>query len=294
MKFSSWRFYWSEAGQNIGRNILLSLASVSSATVSLLIFGLFVAVSLNVSQITQVIEGQVGVQAFLRTTVASNQIPALRSEIEAWPEVSSVTFVSKAQALRNLEQDFGAQGSAFKPLSSDNPLLDSFFVKAKNPQDVSAVARRLRSLAAVKNVTYQAPVVTRLFALINDARLAALGVGILLALGTLLVIQNAIRVGIFARRREIQIMRYVGATEGFIRWPFLLEGMLLGVGGGVVSAGVLFLLYHIFASTVHASLPFIPAVNETVADQILLPGVVALGLVLGFFGSQFSIRRVRV
>lgn len=294
MKLSSWKFYWSEAAQNIGRNLVLALASVTSAAVSLLVFGLFIALSMNVAQVAQVMEGQVGIEAFLSDSVTGQGIQTMEAEIRAWPDVRSVTFVSKGAALRTLERDFGSEGKAFNPLGKDNPLMNAFYVKAKTPPAVAAIAARLAHLSGVRQVNYQAPVVSRLFRLIDLLRLAGLGVGVLLALGTLLIIQNAIRLGIFARRREIQIMRLVGATEGFIHWPFLLEGMLLGVVGGVVAAGVIAGLYHVYIGAVHTALPFLPAVAEGHVDRLLLPAIVAVGLLIGFLGSQFSIRRVRV
>lgn len=294
MRFSSWRFYWSEAGRNISRNAVLALAAISSTAVSLLVFGLFIALSMNVARLTTALEGQVGIQAFISNQVGITQVEEMKAQIRSWPDVRSVVFISKGTALKQLVKDFGSQGNFFTPLSKDNPLLNAFFVKADSPNNVVAVAARLKRLPGVANVGYQAPVVTRLFKVVNMVRLVGLGVGTLLALGTLLIIQNAIRLGLFARRREIQIMRLVGATEGFIHWPFLLEGMIFGVAGGTVSAAIIAGIYHLYTHAVQTNLPFIPSVGEGQVDHLLLPAMVAFGLVLGFLGSQFSIRRVRV
>ena len=294
MRLSSWSFYWSEAGRNISRNAVLALASVSSTAVSLLVFGLFIALSMNVAAVTSALEGQVGIQAFISDQVGATALQTMEKEIASWPNVKSVSYIPKGTALKNLVKDFGSQGNFFTPLSKDNPLLNAFFVKAKSPDEVPAVANHLKRLSGVSNVSYQAPVVDRLFKLVTVVRLVGLGIGILLALGTLLIIQNAIRLGIFARRREIQIMRLVGATDGFIHWPFLLEGMIFGVLGGAVSAAIIAGVYRLYTHVIRTSLPFIPSVAESQIDHLVVPAVVLFGLLLGYLGSHLSLRRVRV
>lgn len=294
MKIQSWKFYFSEASQNLRQNVVLALASISSAAVSLLVFGLFLALSLNVGNIATVMEGQVGIEAFLSNSVQAADAQALMVRIQGWTDVQSVTFVSKEAALRTVEKDFGSQGKEFQPLGQDNPLLNSIFIKAKTPSAVTVIATRVKALPGVTQVNYQAPVVSRLFRLIDLIRLAGLAAGALLALGTLLVIHNAIRIGIFARRREMHIMRLAGATEGFIRWPFLLEGMLLGIGGAIVAGAIAMGLYHLYVSTLRIDLPFVPVVGELQVDRLVFPLVLLFGLVIGLLGSQFSLRKVRV
>jgi cell division transport system permease protein len=290
----SWRFYWAEVWQNMRHNPVLTFASVTSAAVALLVLAVFAALSLNVGRIASSMEGQVGIEAFLKPAVTTAQGTQLAASVRAWAGVQSATFVSKQQALAQLEKDFGPSGQSFKPLGTQNPLLDAIYVKATTTKSVAPLAARLRTLSQVQSVNYQAPVVQRLFKAVDIVRLVGLAMGILLALGTLLVIQNAIRTGIFARRREIHIMRLVGATEGFIRLPFLLEGMLLGLGGAVVASLVTAGLYHVYAATMHADLPFLPVVAEASADQTILPLMLGVGLVIGLVASQLSIRRGRI
>lgn len=294
MNIHSWRFYFSEVWQNMRQNPVLTFASITSAAVALLVLSVFAAMSLNVGRLANSMEGQVGIEAFLKPSVTSAQGTQLATSVRAWSQVQSAVFVSKQQALAQLEKDFGSSGQAFQPLGSQNPLLDAIYVKATTAQAVAPLAARLQKLPQVQTVNYQAPVVERLLKAVSIVRLVGLAMGILLALGTLLVIQNAIRTGIFARRREIHIMRLVGATEGFIRLPFLLEGMLLGLMGGLLATLVTAGLYHLYTSTVHLDLPFLPVVGEATADRTILPLTLALGVFIGLAASQLSIRRGRI
>ncbi len=294
MNIHSWRFYFSEVWQNMRQNPVLTFASITSAAVALLVLAVFAAMSLNVGRLANSMEGQVGIEAFLKPSVTSAQGAQIATSVRSWSQVQSAVFVSKQQALAQLEKDFGSSGQAFKPLGSQNPLLDAIYVKATTAQAVAPLAARLQKLPEVQTVNYQAPVVERLLKAVSIVRLVGLAMGILLALGTLLVIQNAIRTGIFARRREIHIMRLVGATEGFIRLPFLLEGMLLGLMGALLATLLTAGLYHLYASTVHLDLPFLPVVGEATADRTILPLTLALGVVIGLVASQLSIRRGRI
>jgi cell division transport system permease protein len=157
---------------------------------------------------------------------------------------------------------------------------------------VSPLAKRLNGLTGVVQVSYQSQVVSRLFNLIDGVRVVGLGLGILLVLGALLVINNAIRLGIIARRREISIMRLVGATESLVHWPFILEGLILGLIGSLVAAGVSWWGYAAVYSSAARSLPFLPLVSPTPIARDIAGILVVLGVVLGAVGFRLSLRRL--
>lgn len=283
-----------EAGKNLRSNIGLSVASVTTAIVSLLVLGVFLALSFNITHFATIISDQVGVHVFLKQGTPVSDSTSLADQVRGWPHVKSVTYISPDQALSQLKADFGSQGNLFSGIGSSNPLLPALQVQATAPQYVSAIAVRLQGLPNVDSVHYQADVVSRLLSLFSAVRVAGLALGILLAAGALLVIGNAIRTGIYARRREIQIMRLVGATEPFVRWPFVLEGLLLGAVGGIIAFLILDYGYRFIFRAVSSQLPFIPLLPiSSMLSQMALV-LIGLGVVLGFIGSRFSFRRVRL
>ncbi|MDA8344316.1 MAG: permease-like cell division protein FtsX [Thermaerobacter sp.] len=292
MRLRTWAFCLTEANQNLLRNPVLAIASITTTAVSLLVLGVFLLLSANVNQITNTIENQVAVRAFFSQSTTSAQEAAALAAVRGSPKVRSAKIVTRAQALSQLKHEFGDQGSVLNSLGSANPLEDSLSVTARTPSDVASVAKQLSRVTGVVRVSYQSQVVSRLFSLIDGIRAVGLGLGILLLLGALLVINNAIRLGIIARRREIAIMRLVGATESLVHWPFILEGLILGLIGSVVAAGASWWGYAALYSSASRSLPFVPLVTPIPFARDIALLLVILGVLLGTVGFRLSVRRL--
>jgi len=294
VKLQTLAFCIGEACQNLVGNLGVNIASVSTSAISLLVLGLFLLLSLNIGHLSSVLERQVDVRVFLAQSCGPSCVARVGRTLEQLPGVTAVRFESKATALRNLEREFGAERRLFAGLGSANPLQDSFQVYAVDPAHVQRVARAALNLPGVASATYQAQVVGRLIAFIGVVRALGLGIGLVLALGALVVIHNAIRVGIYTRRREIHIMRLVGATELLVRLPFVLEGIALGLTGSLLALGLLSLAYHIAFRDIEQAIPFLPLLPPPAVLGQLALVLVAFGAFLGFFGSELSIRRVRL
>lgn len=292
MKLRTWTFCVREASQNMLRNPVVAVASITTTAVSLLVLGTFVLLSLNVSHVTASIESGVAVRAFFSPPTTASAEQQVLQTVRGWPDVRAVQLITKQQALQTLKQEFGTAGKALDSLSSANPLEDSLSVSATQPKYVARVARQLRGISSIVDVTYQSRVVSRLFAFVNAIRVAGLVLGLVLLGGALLVIHNAIRLGVMARRREIAIMRLVGATEALVHWPFILEGLILGVFGAFLSALITFFGYPaVYLAAAH-TMPFLPLVSPhpMSADISLL--LLAVGALLGTLGFRLSVRRI--
>lgn len=292
MRPRTWVFCLSEANQNLLRNPMQAIASVTTTAVSLLVLGVFVLLSANVNQITSTIESQVAVRAFFSQSTTATQEAAMLQTVRGWPQVRSVKLITRQQALNQLKQEFGDQGSVLNSLGTANPLEDSLSVTARTTPAVSAVAKRLGKLSGVLRVTYQSQVVSRLFSLVDGIRTVGLLLGIVLVLGALLVINNAIRLGIASRRREIGIMRLVGATESLVHWPFILEGLILGLIGSLIAAGLAWWAYSAVYAGAARTMPFLPLVSPFPIVQNIALFLVALGVLLGAVGFRLSVRRL--
>ncbi len=279
-----------DAGTSFRRNGLMTVAAVTTIMVALLVVGTAVLLGLNLSHVAATLEAQVEVVAFLREGLSSSALTRVQETIVAIPEVASVQFVSRADALGRLRQRLG-DSAAFSDLESSNPLADSLEVRLVDPARARVVAAAISDVSGVDEVTYGAQVLDRLLALIQGVRVLAGVLTLFLSGVALVVVVNTIRLTVIARQREIEIMRLVGATRWFVQWPLLLEGVLEGTvaagGATVVLAG----LYALGAARVASALPFFPLVSVTSGVQSVAIVVAATGVIVGAAGSLIAVRR---
>lgn len=291
MRFSTWEFYLRETGRSLVRNRLMSLASISTVALSLLILGVFLLGVANLNHIASTLENQVEVTAYLDDKVSSAAQAELIDQVKGLPGVREARFVSKEEALQRLKEQFGERRDLLAAVEKNNPLRNAVEVRTLTPGDVKPVVEELKKLPGVAKVSFKEEIIERLFALTRAIRYAGLGIVLLLVAGTMFLISNTIRLTVFARRREISIMKLVGATDWFIRWPFLLEGLCLGFIGSLPAVLLVVRFYAWLAANVYTTLPFVPllAPGDLLGRLSLL--LVGLGLLVGGLGSAISVRR---
>lgn len=291
MRLSTWEFYLRETGRSLMRNRLMSLASMSTVALSLLILGLFLLGAVNLNHIAGTLENQVEVTAYLDDALSPADNEKLTEEVRNIPGVREATFVSKEEALERLKEQFGERRDLLTAVEKNNPLRNAVEVRTLTPQDVKPVVEELKKLPGVAKVSFKEEIIERLFALTRAIRYVGLGIAILLIAGTVFLISNTIRLTVFARRREIAIMKLVGATDWFIRWPFLLEGICLGFIGSLPALLLVARFYRWLAANVYGTLPFIPLLSpdEVLGRLSLL--LMGLGILVGGLGSAISVRR---
>lgn len=293
MKASTAKRHIREGFKNIGRNGWMTFASVSAVTVTLLIVGIFLVIMMNLNEVAKNIEEDVEIRVHIDLTATDEDQRVLRAQIEKIPNIKEVTFSSKEEELQNLMESFGEEGATFESLKEENPLNDVFVVKTINPNDTIAVAKEIETFDNIAKVNYGQGTVEKLFKVISVSRNIGLGLIIGLIFTAMFLISNTIKITIVARSKEIEIMKLVGATNGFIRWPFFLEGLLLGVLGAVVPIIVLAFGYDYIYETVSPKLdstfvqllPFQPFIYQL--SFILI----ASGAFIGVWGSLMSVRK---
>ncbi|WP_027717663.1 permease-like cell division protein FtsX [Desulfovirgula thermocuniculi] len=285
------KYYFREALLSIARNSWLSLAAVGTVTVSLFILGFSLLVVMNVNRLADYLESSVEVSIFLKDGLTGQQLQDLQNRIRALPGVVEVQFISKKQALEEMKKNLGPNRGLLEGLEEDNPLPDAFRVRTQRADQVAAVAKEAASLPGVEDVRYGQGVVERLVAVTRWVRLAGLASMALIGAAAVFLISTTIRLSVFSRQREIGIMKYLGATNWFVRFPFLLEGMMLGLAGSALAALLVHAGYAAVVRSVTGAMPFIPVVGQDQAFFALLGSLVALGLLVGAAGSLISIRR---
>jgi cell division transport system permease protein len=293
MRFSTLKRHMRESVKSLGRNGWMTFASISAVTVTLLLVGVFLVVMFNMNHFAKQIENDVEIRVHIDVTANDQDKQALRAQIEAIPEVKEIHYSSKEQELKNLIKSFGEEGSSFRLFEQDNPLSDVYVVKTKKPTDTIKVAKQIEKFPFVHKVNYGQGQVEKLFSTLKVAR----NIGLVLIIGLLFtamfLISNTIKITIFARRREIEIMRLVGATNGFIRWPFFLEGLWLGVIGAVFPiASILVVYYNIYKFLEpKITIPFIELLPVYPFMWQISLILLLMGACIGVWGSMMSVRR---
>ncbi len=290
MKIRTFGRHLKESFKSLRRNGWMTFASVSAVTVTLMLVGVFFAIMMNMNKLATDIENDVEIRVHIDLAAKEEDQQQLKAKIEKLPKVESVTFSSKEQELENLIADYGKELSLFK---QDNPLFDVFIVKAANPTDTPVVAEQIKKFDYASEVIYGEEKVKKLFNFLKISR----NVGLVLIVGLLLtamfLISNTIKITIYARREEIEIMKLVGATNWFIRWPFLLEGIWLGVIGAIlpitfVSIGYYYAHQFITPRLGSTFLELLPVAPLNIQISLLM---LAMGVLIGGWGGMVSIRK---
>ncbi|WP_299093567.1 permease-like cell division protein FtsX [uncultured Metabacillus sp.] len=285
--------HFRESLKSLARNTWMTFASISAVTVTLILVGTFLVIMMNLNNVADNLENDVEIRVLIDVTANEDAQAKLKSEIQKIEEVDSITYSSKEQELDNLIESLGEEGESFELFEQNNPLNDVFIVKAADPQDTKVVADKIAKLENASKVKYGQEEVEKLFDVISISR----NIGIALIIGLLFtamfLISNTIKITIFARRREIEIMKLVGATNGFIRWPFFLEGLFLGVLGAVIPITLIISVYQSLykwalpklQGSFVEFLPFNPFVFQVSAILLLI------GALIGVWGSLMSVRK---
>jgi cell division transport system permease protein len=278
------------AWQGFWRNALMSLAATATMVLMLVLLAGFWIIQTGLLSALDFTEAKVEVVANIRLDATPADVSALETSIRAMPQVTGTTYVSKEQALQRFQESMKAQGreDLTKYLDS-NPLTASEEVKLKDPSFSKTVADALRQQPAVRNVLDTKDTAQNVKTVTDILRTA--GTVILLVIGVivLFIIVNTIRLAVFARAEELEIMRLVGASDAFIRWPFVFEGAMVGLFGAAITLGFLYFLSEPIASFMVDFFRVLPLSFGSLARDLVVI-VTSAGLGLGILGSWVSVR----
>jgi cell division transport system permease protein len=291
MKFSNLGFFLREAFKNLRLNLLMSVTAVTTTAVCVLILGVAMLVSAHVEGVIRNVGQDVTITAFFPENASQETMDKALSSVQSYPEVSESTYVSKEEALERFKETFADQPDIAQGISSD-VLPASIEVQLNDSRDSNAVADKLRAEGFQDDeISYPQQTVDRLNQItgyiIWSLRIATL----LFLVASILLIFNAIRLSIFARRKEIEVMKLVGASDSFVRTPFLLEGLVQGLIGAALAALVVVWMNAAFVGWAHENLPFFPISSNAVNTLLVLLVLLTVGVAIGIAGSFFSVRR---
>ena len=283
-----------QALQQIWRNKGMSTASVFAITAMLLILGLFFVITVNINLFTEMLKNNYNeVEVFLNDDVKKSDAENIMKKIDAEPGVKSSAYRSKTEAMKIMKARWGENSYLLDSLG-DNPLPSSIVVTVDSMSTADNVIKMVKGTDGVEDVKYYQETVKKLTKITNFLKLAALIIMVFLIIVSIVVVSNTIKLTVFARAKEIEIMKYIGATNWFIRGPFLIEGILIGVISSAVSAVATFFIYREIISLVGKqfmtimSSPLVPAGYLSV-NLILI--FLAIGVSIGACGSIVSMRK---
>lgn len=298
MKISTFGYSMKQGVKNIGRNKMFSVASIATMAACIFLFGLFYSIVLNFNYIVEKAEEGVAITVFFEEETTEEQKQAIGEELENADGVLEVNYVSSEDAWSKFQDDyFGESADLAEGFKNDNPLANSdnyevYMADVEKQKDVVSFAEGLEGVRKVNKSDVVAKTLTSVNRLVGYVSVAI--IAILLAVSVFLI-SNTVTMGVTVRREEIAIMKYIGAKDGFVRAPFVFEGLLIGAVGAVIPLVLLYFMYEkaieyvmVKFSLLKNIVDFLPVLT---VYRTLLPVGLALGVGIGFVGSFFTIRK---
>lgn len=280
--------------KSVGRNLSLSVASISCITITLLIVGIAVMVSYNVENMTKLVKEDFTIVSFVNTNATEEDIERLKSTIKTFKNVESVEHQTKGEIANNMKNTSDSLSGIIDSWSEEsNPLYDTLLVKVKDTEKISKTADQISNIELIEEVQYGQGMVENLLKVFKVLEKAMIIAMIALVFVTLFMITNTIKITIFSRKREIEIMRLVGASNFSIKQPFVIEGFCLGFLGSLIPIAATLYGYSALYKHFNGQLfsPFIKLVPAEPFIYVVSLVLLGLGVVVGMFGSYRAVRK---
>jgi cell division transport system permease protein len=283
------KFFLGEVSRNFTRNAAMQMTAVGTVAITIVLLGLFLFARAALAAVGAQLLDQIEVSAYLRPDATPAQVTAIAHYLALDSRIASVQYVPKKQGLAELRTR--TEGTIDTALLTENPLPDKFRIKTRQPDEVPAVAASVRRLSGVDNVVYGQKTVQRLLQL--GAVLRRIGIGVIAIFFAVagIIISNTIRLTVYARRREISIMQLVGATNTYIRLPFICEGLLDGVIGALIAVALLAVARSTLWPRLLEALPWAQLAASPVDSRILGAELLLVGAAIGVVASWISVGR---
>ena len=295
MKYNIFGYLIGEGFSNVFKNKKSTGASLMIMCATMIIFGIFLILGENINHFVEEVESVQGVQVFINNDATQEQIDEIGDKIRKIDGVSTVEYVSKDDALQQMKDRFGDKQDLLDGYEENNIFPASYVVTLTDLTKSQEVQDQILTFDNIKKITSKDETVTTLINLANGIKIVTGVILILLVIISIFIIANTIKLTVHARRKEISIMKYVGATNGFIRWPFIVEGMIIGIFASIISIAIVGFAYNIIAQKLISS-EFMQVINMslvTFGDMFnsIIFVYMLLGIGIGAVGSVISMRK---
>ena len=294
MKHSIFGYLLGEGFRNVFHNKKSSGASLAIMCATMLIFGLFFMIIENLNNAVETLETQQGIQVFIQKTATDAQMEQIGEQIQAIDGVNKVTFVTKEDALNQTKEKLKDKQALIAGWDESNPFKASYLVTLTDLKLSSQVQDEIKKIDNIDSIQSRDETINGLVAIANGVRIVSAVILTLLVLISIFIIGNTIKLTVHARRKEISIMKYVGATDSFIRWPFVIEGIIIGIVAALLSILVLGIAYSLITNAAANSIIStmgIKLLSFTDMTTLLVIVYMVLGIGIGALGSSISMRK---
>ena len=294
MRYSAFTYLIGEGVANVFKNKKQAIISIGTMCLTMLIFGIFFAIGENLNHFVKQIQSEQGIQVFMKLDSTDEQIKKLEQQLLNLDGVNTVKFISQAEALQQVKEKFGK--SSYLLEGHDERIFKvSYIVTFTDLEKSNALQEQISKFENVAEIKSSNETMHTLVKFARGVRIGTFVISICLIIFAVFIITNTIRLTVHARRREISIMKYVGATNGFIRWPFAVEGMIIGLISGTISTGLLAGVYTMAANN-EGFIQFISKLGLTLLNfsemiNLVVLVFLVLGIGIGVLGSTISMRK---
>ena len=295
MKINTTKYFISDALKSIKRNRTISIAAMITVLITFFVFGTFILVALNFNKSIEDVASKVELKVYLEDEIRLIEQNEIKLKLQEQPGVKEVIYESKDEAFNNFQESLAnnpglLQGYTLK----NNPLPSSFIVKLENPEAAAAIAESVEGMVGIEDVSSQQDLIDTITRFIDGIQVLGIGLFILFVGVSIFLITNTIKLTVYSRRREVGIMKFVGATDWFIRWPFIIEGVIIGAIGSLASSILLFFAYKAVVSAIVTNMFYVSLVPVTFVLSTLIWVFLAGGMVVGAIGSFAALRKFLV
>ena len=290
LEFNTFGFIFEQVFISLKRNVLLTLASVITMIISLSLLGCSMLFLANASFVAETFESQVEIAVFLQDYLSSEQVVDLQNKLEKIEGVASVTLTTKENAIKEFEESMGSK-TLLEDLGGINPFPDKFTIQTTDAHLVQDIASKVSKVTGVEKVRYGQGVLEKLLQFTDWLRWVGLAIVVIFTIASFILIAFNIKTNVYSREKEIQIMRLVGASNSFIRWPFIIEGMFIGLIGAVIAMVIVGFTYTWLLGYVMSNLTFLPVVADQLFISKVLGAMLLSGIGIGVLASSISVRQ---
>ena len=294
VKYNVLTYLIGEGFANVFKNKKQAFTSIGMMCVTMIIFGIFFILGENLNHFVDQIEQNQGIQVYMVEDVTEEEIEQLRQELLAIEEINTIEYISQEDAFQQVKDGYGDQASLLEGIdASIFPV--SFLITLKDLESSTTVQEKILQLENVDEITSKDETMETLVKIANGIKIGTYVILVCLVVFAVFIITNTIKLTVHARRKEISIMKYVGATNGFIRWPFAVEGMIIGIISGAISIGILSIIYSLVVSA-QGFVQFLASLGLTLLQftdmlNLIIIIYLVLGIGIGVLGSTISMRR---
>ena len=292
MKINTIKYFIIDALKSLKRNRTVSVASVATVAATLFILGVFLLIVFNVNAGVKELGSKLEVKIYLKDAVTISEKSAIENAISKVPGVSDTRFEDKTDALAKVKEQFGKDSEALvQGMEKTNPFPNAYIVRVEKPEVVNNVVKAATGLKGIEQIKDVRELVDKIISITNTLKIIGFVLFIILISVSLFLIGNTIKLTVYSRKKEIGIMKFVGATDWFIRWPFIIEGMMLGISGAIISTGVLYYAYKFIFQKYTSAILGMSLINPHIILSTTLWQFLLGGLFIGAIGSAISIRK---